>query len=370
MAATEEENEKESSGGFWHRHRYSLGTAAVFGCLCLISTGVYFWHQLTKPAPPPPPPKVEATVGLIDLKKVMAAHGDYEKLAQLKAQQQILRQEILDALQPIEPEPPQVEDKPFTDSVWQKNAQNILSQVAEIERLKKKAAIDYRKDTQQDYEKKRDEINALYLNAILNLQLKIQNADNMRLTAETVAELQNQLDALKQERNANQLTLYRAREQEIADYAEQAVAGRRAELHAQMESTTAALKAEAAQKQTEAQTRDMAALEERIKAIGEREKTRWQKQDELAAKEMEYAGVEGRIMNDIAGRAAKLAILHHYTMVLADPATNLESLIPWDKWQGARPEHFAPVIALDTVDITDSMIKEIRDLTQKEGSAE
>ena len=41
-------------------------------------------------------------------------------------------------------------------------------------------------------------------------------------------------------------------------------------------------------------------------------------------------------------KAAKLAILHHFMMIVANPATRLEALIPWDRWVGAAPERYRP----------------------------
>ena len=364
MTDNEPTAETEGETGFLRKHRGSLATATAFALLCLASTGAYFWHQANL-APPPeavPAPKLTA-VALVDLKQVMAAHASYAKLEELEAERQILSEELADLLTPMLQAPPEVDKKPFDDSVWQKNAQNILSQVAEIERLQKQAAAKYREEHQHEYEARRDELRGKYQNAALNLQLKLQNADNLGLSEETVSELARQLDALRQERNANQYVLLQAWEAEVAAYAQSAVAERRQELRKEMESSTAALRAEALKKQTEAQARDAAAMEEQMTASRQKQEDLYRKREELAAKELERDSLEARILNDIAGRAAKLAIMRHFTMVIADPATNPAALIPWDKWQGAKPVRYQQVVGIDTVDITAEMIQEIQSLS-------
>lgn len=346
---------------FLHRHRKIFWGCGAFAVL-LFAAGGFLWKTVFSPRPAPRPAPQTALIGMIDLQQAIRSHGDYEKLQVLQQECQLLKEEARDALPVMEKQPPEVDRKPFDDSVWQKNAQNIIGQRAEIERQRKKAAAAYREESQKSYEARRDEINDAYLNAILNLQLKIQNADILHLSPETVAELQGQLDALKQERGMNHYRLYRQWEQEIEDYANAAVAPSLEALRTQMYATKAELEADAIRKHAEAQNRDIQALEEKMKESRERQLKLAEKQEELAGKQQERDALEARIFNDIAGRAAKLAILHHFTMVLANPATNPEALIPWESWQGARPVSFQSVISLDTVDITDELIQELRSM--------
>ena len=110
-------------------------------------------------------------------------------------------------MEPVIITPPKVEEKPFDDSVWQKNAQTIISEAAEINKRKQKAADDYKKETEEEYLKRRDEANDKFLNEILNINLRLQNYDNLQLSQEEIKELQKRLGDIKLERNKIQLEL-------------------------------------------------------------------------------------------------------------------------------------------------------------------
>ena len=70
-------------------------------------------------------------------------------------------------------------------------------------------------------------------------------------------------------------------------------------------------------------------------------------------------------MSDIAGQTARLAILHHYTMVIANPAQTLKSRIPWQQGEESRNKEdreYMPVIGTDTTDMTEELLTEIKKL--------
>ena len=79
------------------------------------------------------------------------------------------------------------------------------------------------------------------------------------------------------------------------------------------------------------------------------------------------------IRNDLAGKAAKIAILHHFTMVLANPAEDLAFKLPMDLPASMKPERFMPVVGSDTEDVTDELVSEVSTLESKDdadGSSE
>ena len=82
--------------------------------------------------------------------------------------------------------------------------------------------------------------------------------------------------------------------------------------------------------------------------------------------EQEIQSLETHIYNDIAGRAAKVAILHHFTLILASPAETLDYTIARAVETGAPPVRFAPVVGSGTEDVTDELLDEIKGL---EGSS-
>ena len=87
----------------------------------------------------------------------------------------------------------------------------------------------------------------------------------------------------------------------------------------------------------------------------------------MAQKAEEIQALDTHIRNDIAGKAAKIAILHHFTMVLANPAEDLAFKLPM------KPERFMPVVGSDTEDVTDELVSEVSTLESKDdadGSSE
>ena len=62
------------------------------------------------------------------------------------------------------------------------------------------------------------------MNEQLNIQLKLQNADNLQLTQEQIDELQQQLEKVEFERNNSQKVLLEKWMAEIKKYAEDSVA--------------------------------------------------------------------------------------------------------------------------------------------------
>lgn len=333
----------------------------AFAALFLMLLGAWGVRSILQPREKPVEDRM-ASIALVDIRKAVEAHPAMAELSGLQKEEEQLRGQLREALsyQPSPIAPPSVDGKPFQDAVWQKNAQNVIGAAAEIMREKKRAAEAYRKDSEASYRDKRDALDAEYLNAILNIQLKLQNQDNLHLSPDTVAELEAQRDALQRERGERQMQLARQWEQEIMAYAEEAVRERKEKLRSEAQASKAALEEEAVTKQVDAQTRNAAAMDAALQVAQERQKKREQIMESLQKTTQERIALESHILSDIAGQAARLAILHHYTMVLADPAFTLRGRLPWQKWQGAPPEKYAKVIGIGTPDLTDELVEEIK----------
>ena len=361
---TEKESAKQSICGrdLWREKRKEICIGAAIALL-LVLLGAWGFHRLL--SPPEAPPAAPPTTALADVRKAVQAHPGYEELQSLKEREQLLREELKNAMEPLMVTPPVTDAKPFDDSVWQKNAQNVIGAAAEIMRQKKRAAEEYRAATKPDYEARRKEIDAQYLNEILNIQLKLQNRDNLRLSDEIVAQLTSRREALQLERGSKQFALLDEWEKEIADYAEESVRENRKQLRKEAAASKAALELEAAKRQSDAQSRNAEAMENAMRASMERQQKRGQLFEELRHCTEERISLEGRIMSDIAGQAAKLAILHHYSIVIANPAPTLQSRIPWASSResedriGLPVETHCPVVSVDTADITEELVEEI-----------
>ena len=173
-------------------------------------------NKIEKPAP-------NQGVGIIDIEKVHAAHPDGEQLEQLRAIELRLRLELHEAMRISElpkPKPPETNTEVFDEATWQKNAQIVISQLAELERKKKLAAEEYRKNSEPRYIEERNKIRDQFANEQLNIQLKLQNADNLRLKQEEINELSKRLEEIEFERNKLQYEpkMKRALEPKQIDY--------------------------------------------------------------------------------------------------------------------------------------------------------
>ena len=236
----------------------------------------------------------------------------------------------------------------------QKNAQDVIGHRAEIERKQKKAAQEREQATRPDYEASRDAINAEYWNEILNLKLKLDNQKAMRLTDETVAQLKERLADLEAERGARQIALYRSWQAEIKSYAQSAVADDLADSRQTLDAIRAQRDAEAQNAQATAEARNLDAIQAKMQDSIARQQQAQARQADLIAKETEITTLEGKILNDIASRAAKIAILHHYTLIVSDPARSLAGLLP-ASFRPQDAEKYVKTVTVHADDVTDEV---------------
>ncbi|MBR1396807.1 MAG: hypothetical protein IJ563_04670 [Selenomonadaceae bacterium] len=334
----------------------------------------YFNTEDSSPVPKTQTPKevIEPQgIGYIDLNRIRDRYAEGERMLDLKRRETRLQLELKYAMKPVIISPPQLETKPFDDSVWQKNAQTIISQAAEIEHKKKQAAEEYRRSTEAAYLQKRDEVNNQFLNEILNIKLKLQNADNMRLTDEKINELNKQLQELQIKRGETQGELQRQWIAEITEYAEQAVKADMERLHTEAQASMAQVKADAKQTQTLAEERNRLVMEQAMRESELRQDRRQQLLDELNQVRREYDELETKLIDEISDNVAKLAVIHKLKLVLAkrdlneneqllpfdlDNDTSISLLFVQDKFRNSGAAILADG---EAIDLTDELIKEM-----------
>ena len=346
--------------------------AGILTVLTVSGIGGYNYYKSEEP-PPPPKPKVVKEVelpqgiGFIDLTRIRDNLDNGEHLAELKKLETRLKLELKDAMKPVLMSPPKVEEKPFDDSVWQKNAQAIISEAAEIEKRKKQAAEEYRKATEEEHIKKRDEINNQFLNEVLNIKLKLQNADSMRLSSKQIEEFEKRLEEIQIERNAIQRQLMDQWVQEIAAHAEEAVKADAEKLRAQAQQSMAKITEEAKNAQTAAIERNKALMEKAMQESKARQDRRQQLRLELQEVTKERSELEDKMLDSIGDLAAKLAVIHKLKMILAVRDVDLinEELFPTTQstaFEVNLTSTIEPMVipSTDTVDLTDELIKELQ----------
>ena len=314
-------------------------------------------------------------IGTMRIEEVLAAHPSYAQLQELRAEERSLTLLVRDMPAPPEIKPPEAEAAPFDDSVWQKNAQTVISMRVELERERKRLAEVYRKQTEDDYERRKKQIDDEYQNAITNINLKIDNQRAMhgpRVSEDELAQeragLEAQREALRQERGARQAELYRTWQEEIRARVAARIEPQQATWTAKAKATIDAQKAEADRQKAEAEERNAAAMERAAKAqdahaAAARRATR------LAQVRRDADALEEAIWRDVRSRAAKIALMQHFSLILTAPqADDAAHLAP------ARPfvqRRYMPPVTVDAArDVTADMVREMQSITAEQTTRE
>ncbi|MBR4904683.1 MAG: hypothetical protein IKZ53_08420 [Selenomonadaceae bacterium] len=343
--------------------------AAMFA---LIGCGLYFYEPSELPAEPLEN-KIDKNsqsrgVGIIDIEKIQAAHPDGEQLDYLRATEFRLRLELKEAMRITElpkPQPPESNTEVFDEAAWQKNAQVVISQLAKLETKKKAAAEEYRKKSEPHYIEERNKIREQFLNENLNIQLKLQNADNLHLTDAQVEELLKRLEEVEIERNNLQRELLDKWVAEIEQYAENSIAAEETRLKAEAERLRHEVETQARQKEAEVTERNKKIMEDSLRAMENRQYRRQELLAELQEVSKERAELEKKILNSIADKATMLAAVNRLEMLFVKHKSEagdkvLKRGVDWN-FKFKAPERVGAIIIAgkNCKDLTDDLIKEM-----------
>lgn len=359
--------EEVSLKGLWQEHRRQvLAGAAVLVLLLTAGTGLVLKSVLDRNEPQENVKPV-SEIAFADARKVWPAHPDYERLQQLRAQALSLEMELedLQELPLLTVQPPETDSQPFKDSVWQKNAQTVIGGRVQLDRERKAIEQDYRESTRAAYEAQRAALDDEYLNAILNINLKLDNQQQMHhpwtkqeeLDEERAAWEQEALQ-LKQERGERQYQLKLAWDKQVQDYVDSVMAPKLAEWDKKSKEALEQQKAEAVAAEAAAQARN-AELMSRQMALSLQVQQHLEKQRQLVQVKQELAALENHIANDIEGKGAKVAILHHYTMILSVPMPTLQGIFPGTRGRDFSQPFYGEVTG-NIDDVTEELAAEVR----------
>ncbi|MBR0102952.1 MAG: hypothetical protein IJQ01_05590 [Selenomonadaceae bacterium] len=343
--------------------------------ITLIGGGLYLYQTPEVPAEPvdkkaEKPIQENHGVGIIDIERIQAAHPEGELLDELRARELRLRLELNEAMKVValpKPEPPETNKEVFDEAAWQKNAQLVVSQLAELESRKKLAAEEYRKKSEPHYIEERNKIRDAYLNEQLNIQLKLDNADNLQLTQEQVNELLKHLEKVQFERNQLQRELLDKWLAEIKQYANDSIAEDEARLKAEAERLKAVMEEQTRQKESEVTQRNKKLMEDALREMEGRQVRRRELLTELNEVGRERAELEKKILDSIVDKATMLAAVHRLEMVFVkrrpDELKILRRRIEWN-FELKQPEKVGAVVfpGKDAKDLTDDLIKEMNRL--------
>lgn len=329
----------------------------VLGWLC--------FHPGDKFSSPPAgtsPPSTEES-GVVRLSEVVRKHPEYGTLLRLRGEHAQLSESLTRGeRQLLAMTAPDAIKKPFDDAVEQKKKQVLIKEYSEFMEKLAEAEKAKREETSALYDAARGEINAAYFNEIFNTQLKIDNADVMRLSEETVADLKRHLENLQRERGRHLYDLHLKYEAEIRAFKEALAAEHGISLAALEQETDERLRAEEMRKRSEAQARNLDALQKNMLDSVELRMRLTEIRTALRAKEQEITALEDSLTLELAGKAAKLAVLHHLSIVYASPVTAGLPIAG----VGTDPVAGLRVVGGTAVDLTEELMKEIEKANKKE----
>ncbi len=356
MPAAESPEEDKKRRTVNRRRRQAVAGALAAVGLILLGAWLFRTYGWKKAVPPP----TANTIGVIDLQKAAEAHSAYAQLKELRSERAALAADLQMDFAAGAFQAPQLDMQPFDDAAVQKQQLALAGKHAELSQSMKEAERAKREETRPAYEAQKKALDEDYLNEILNIRIKLDSARAMRLSPADVESLAARMEELQHERGSQQQALWENYEAGIHAYMQQ-LAGQSSTLLQQYAASVAGeQQTEALRRQAEAQDRSSAAMESQRQGSGDRAQRLLTKKTALAAKDEEIRVLEEHIYQDISGRAAKLAIIHHLTLILANPVVNLRGLA-YEKYQaGPWTEGHTLLIGTDTLDLTDAVIAELQ----------
>lgn len=344
--------------GWFRKSRKKIAGAAVLA-VCLIIAGAWLFRSYGL-RPSAAVPRDKAEIGMVDLQKAMKAHDAYSQLRELQEQREVMAADLaIEWEEAAAIHAPEIDAAPFVTDVQQKAQQEQAAQGGELAGKRQEAIKAKRAAVAPGYEAARDSIDKEYLNAIFNLRMKLDNADAMHLSPVECADLQRALEDQQHERGERQRALKEQYEGAIRAYAAGLLQQDEAQLQAKKQQDDGQSEAKAMAEQTQAQERNAAAMQQDMMQTDNRAQRMSEKKAALAAKDAEIKAMEEHMLNDIAGKAAKLAILHHLTLILSNPSVNLQAVDVGTIHIGSWPEKYIPAIGVGTIDLTDDLIDEL-----------
>lgn len=341
--------EKAQGGGFWEKRRKEIcGALAV---LLLAALGGAFFFFRAAPPPAAPTKQEEGGIGVVDVARAEKAHEAYAQLADLEAQYASLAADI-DRLSRARRalKPPALADEPFQLAAKEKNLQQQRLAAEEQARERRKALAAWEEETKDAFLKEKKALEDAYQNRIVNIEMKIDNREAMFLSEADVKSLLDELKALREERGERIRALFAARDEEKRKYLDALIAR-----DAKKKPAAASAQEEAARQKADAERRNSEALLQAMQGVEIDEILR-RKRAALAAKGEEVRIIREHIRKDIESKAAKLALLHHLSLVVAketDEAADMR------REETDAPSLRFPVVAPAALDLTEELIAEL-----------
>ena len=294
-------------------------SAAIISAI-LIGGGLYFYSAEE-------PPKVEQKkivetktfqgFGIIDLERIKAKHPDGEELKNLVAKEKRLNLELEAAMSPYKPpqENPEFEEKPFDEAAREKNMQAIMEKFSALKAKKIQLAEKFTNESREEYLRRRNAVRDKFLNEALNVTLKLENADNLRLSAEEIQKLKAELEKITADRNEAQKEMLETWTAEINQRVEQATAEEETQAREEAKKLREQSTVDADKKIQEVQERNKNLTEKINSEIEARQKRRIELAEEISEVSKQREELENKILSSIVEQVGKLGALYKLEMV-------------------------------------------------------
>lgn len=341
--------------------RFVRVAAGALAVLVLLVGGFIFFRLHSDSHEEIPQQALEDRIGIVDMQKVLKKHKEYAHLQRLEQEVKTLEAAISVEHMTMEFTPPEPDKKAFEEAAQQEKKLDMIMEFSKrLDALNQKEA-ELRKELEPRFSEEIKAVEKTYLNEILNIRLKLDNAREMRLTEEEVNLMLSRLEELQKARGDEVMKKKASQE----EYVQSIIGAERAALRSEVDKYNAdkeaQTRAENLRRETEAQQRNAAAMEQ-ASVVPMANSIRIAKQKAvLAAKKQEIRVLEKHILKDIAGLASKLAIMNKLTLIVSSTEVNIQGEnyqeFGLGKWQPVR----TPVIGINTIDLTEALMKELED---------
>lgn len=353
MAAEQENSEQAAKALAKHKKQVLAGAAVVLVSLAAL------WVYLMWGRPQPEPVAEEPVIGVLDMQQLIKAHPDYDRLTELQQEIEHLNNSLAMEEVRLETRPPAPPEGLKDEAVKQKSRLDSLERHAQLVDKLNALADKKRQELKPQFEAEREEAGKKYLNEMLNLRIKMDSADVLGLSEAQVKNMQARIDELQQERGQVLEELSKEQEKRFRQIMSKEAAEPMAELQKLEAQSKQEMQQAELDKELAAQKRNAEAMEQAVSPV-QSKISRAKKTTLLEAKKIQLKQVQDKIRNDIAGRAAKLAIIHKLTLILASPADNLRGIDYENLAAGTWEPVLSPVIGVNTLDLTEEMLQEMK----------
>lgn len=335
--------------------------ALAGAALLLVLAGAAGVHFFTAPSDNVAPVAEAPVMGVLDLQQAAGAHPDYGRLVEL--QQEIGRLEAELSLGELRAALPEVkpDEELFMEAAGQKQRLEAIERHEQLVEELNALAEKKRQELKPQLEAERREVSQPYLNEVMNLRIKLDSADVLGLTREQVQEMLLRIDELQEKRRAALDKLNAEQEARFRELMEGESAGPLSELRRLEEESRKQAQQEEIERSLAVQERNTREMQQALSPVQEKISSA-KKKALLEAKKIQQQQLREKIYNDIAGRAAKLAIMHGLTLILSSPADSLRGIEYEKMQQGVWQPDLLPVLNVNTLDLTEEMLQEMKSL--------